>query len=169
LASTVPIPTAAQPPATIGGEVVDFLLGPRAIAGLQFGASRTRVLERLRDLLGDPLGVVELPDCPGGPATALQWFNASVIITNRGLAYYIVGMDVADYGGNPIPGWHTATGLEVGADRAQLETVYPLQIAYGTPDPRFTPFTVTAGADSGLRGRLDGDVVDTVASGAPVC
>jgi hypothetical protein len=169
LTSTVPIPTAAQPPDTLGGQEVDFLLAPRAIAGLQFGASRATVLDRMVDLLGDPLQVVTLPNCSGGPGTALQWFNASVIITDRGLAYYVVGMNLADYGVNPVPGWHTATGLRVGDDWVRLETVYPQQISYGTPTDLATPFTVTAGADSGLRGQLESDVVDSVASGAPVC
>lgn len=169
LASTVPIPTAAQPPDTTGGGEDDFQLAPRAIAGLQFGASRSTVLDRLRDLLGDPLEVVTLPNCPGGPGTALQWFNLGVIITNRGLAYYIVGMNVADYEDKPVPGWRTTAGLRIGADRAQLDAVYPQQIAYGTPEGLVTRFTVTAGGDSGLKGQLEGDVVHTISSGAPIC
>jgi hypothetical protein len=169
LASTVPIPTAAQPPDTTGGQDLDFLLAPRAIAGLQFGASRTTVLNRLSDLLGDPLRADTLPECAGGPGTALQWFNVSVIVTTRGLGYYIVGMNVADYADKPVPGWHTAAGLSIGGDRAQLEAVYPGQIAYGAPSGAITPFTVTAGGDTGLNGQLENDVLHTVSSGTATC
>jgi hypothetical protein len=169
VASTVPIPTAAQPPDTTGGQEVDFLLAPRAIAGLQFGASRATVLDRLSDLLGDPLDVVTLPECSGGPGTALQWFNLSVIVTTRGLGYYIVGMNVADYEDKPVPGWHTAAGLHIGGDRAQLDASYPGQIAYGTPSGIITPFTVTAGGDTGLNGQLEGDVLHTISSGTATC
>ena len=120
----------------------------------------------MRSLLGDPLRVDTLPACAG---TALQWFNASVIITDRGLAYYTVGMNFDDYQDKPIPNWHTAAGLTVGADRAALDAVYPLQITYGAPTGSFTPFTVTAGADAGLAGRLDGDVVGSVSAGTTTC
>jgi hypothetical protein len=167
--STAPIPTAPQPPDTIGGGEVDYLLAPKAITGLQFGASLTTVLERMRTLLGDPRRVDVLEDCPGGPATALQWFNAAVIVTDRGLAYYQVGMDFDDYADKPVPFWHTASGLVVGADRVALEAVYPQQITYGEPSGAFTPFTVSAGPDAGITGRLDGDVVDSVSAGATTC
>jgi hypothetical protein len=167
--STQPIPTAPQPPDTTGGSDADFLLAPKAIAGLQFGASQATVLSRLRTLLGDPLRVDTLAGCPGGPATALQWFNAAVIVTDRGLAYYQVVIDLDAYQDQPVPGWHTAAGLAVGADRAALEAAYPQQITYAEPTGLFTPFTVAAGADAGIGGRLEGEVVNTVSAGSTTC
>lgn len=169
IASTVPIPTVAQPPGTVGGSDPDYLLAPRAIAGLQFGASRTTVLNRMRTLLGDPTRVTELTECRGGPATALQWFNASVIVTDRGLSHYIVGMDFDSYGEAEVPGWHTAAGLQVGGDQAQLEAVYPGQITYGPATGTSTPFTLTSGADAGIGGRLTNGVLQSVSAGPTTC
>lgn len=164
-APTAPVPTAAQPPDTIGGREEDYLLTANSIVGLQFGASEATVLDRMTDLLGDPLTATPLRGC----ATAYQWFNLGVVVTDRGLAYYSVAMDYDLYGDAPIPNWHTSVDLAAGDDQVALEAAYPGQITYQPPSGALVEFAITSGADVGLEGALFNGVLQTLSAGVSSC
>lgn len=164
-APTAPVPTAAQPPDTVGGREEDYLLTANSIVGLQFGASEATVLDRMTDLLGDPLSATPLRGC----ATAYQWFNLGVVVTDRGLAYYSVAMDYDLYGDAPIPNWHTSVDLAAGDDQVALEAAYPGQITYQPPSGALVEFAITSGADVGLEGALFNGVLQTLSAGVSSC
>ncbi len=170
LATNAPIPTSPEPPDTIGGTDADFLLGPRSVAGVQFGASIQTVLNRLTTLLGPPLTVQEdFADCANGTATAVQWYALGVIVTDRGLQYYTVGMATDMYEGLPVPGWHTSTGVTVGATTSQIQTAYPGQVTIGSSSGGFASFDITGGADAGLTGQLYNDSLQSLSGGSSEC
>jgi hypothetical protein len=165
-----PIVTSPAPPDTIGGTDTDFLLGPRSVAGVQFGASMPTVLSRLTSLLGAPLTVQEsFADCANGTATAVQWYALGVIVTDRGFQYYTVGMATDMYEGLPVPGWHTGAGVVVGATTEQVQAAYPNQVTMGEVSGGFASFDITAGADAGMSGQLFNGTLQSLAAGSSEC
>ena len=170
LATSAPIATSPEPPTTIGGVDTDYLIGPRSVAGVQFGASMQTVLDRVSRLLGQPLTVQEgFAECANGTATAIQWYALGVIITDRGFQYFNVGMATDMYEGLPVPGWHTSAGVTVGAMTPQIQAAYPNQVAIDGGAGGFASFDVTGGADAGLSGQLFNDALQSLSGGSSEC
>lgn len=168
--TAAPIATSPQPPSTLGGTDADYLLGPRSVAGVQFGASTQTVLTRLTALLGAPRTVREnFADCANGSATAIEWYALGVIVTDRGLQYYTVGMATEMYDGLPVPSWHTAAGVTVGATMQQVQAAYQDQVTVGSSAGGFASFDITAGPDAGLSGQLYANALQSLTGGSSAC
>lgn len=165
--STAVVVTSPFPPATLGGTEDDFVAAPAALAGIPFGTPKADVLARLEPLIGAPLGDRQFTTCPG--TSTLEWRGVTAVVSEQGLVFYIVGWTTELYGAaGPVPPWHTAGGLRIGATVTDLDALYGNQVAI-TPGGSGSLFDVTAGPDTGLNGAVESDHVKSVSAGQIAC
>lgn len=155
-AGSPPTGMAAATPAAAAAIILDgegLRVGP-APSLIAFGVPRGTVEAAVRSALGTEAEVSENPDCPTGPATALNWGDAIQVVIQNGA---FVGWRADDSSAR------TASGLHVGSARGQVEAGPDFSLAETTLDAveiavdGVGGFLSTAGADGTVEQLFAGD------------